>query len=293
MNKINKKVIIIFLSFIFIVFLIFIFFTFNKKGQNQKYVSNIENISEAYILKNCINKFYLYYRDIDKSNNTHIDMLYDLIDTQYIQYYNLNIETLGEKIEDIDSDEIQIDKVYKLQQNNNLSLYMIETTQLYKDEQISKELNFLIKIDNKNKNFSVFLNDYIIDNKYNNLNLGDEISISLKPIKENLNNKFDSVDESSISNINDIFDEYIKNCIFYEKRAYDLLDNECKENKYKTYQVFDEYITNNLKNIVIMKLLSYEYSKKEGYDEYKCITNKGYNIIFKVTSYITYTVNIE
>ena len=149
------------------------------------------------------------------------------------------------------------------------------------------------KFDNKNKNFSVFLNDYIIDNKYNNLNLGDEISISLKPIKENLNNKFDSVDESSISNINDIFDEYIKNCIFYEKRAYDLLDNECKENKYKTYQVFDEYITNNLKNIVIMKLLSYEYSKKEGYDEYKCITNKGYNIIFKVTSYITYTVNIE
>lgn len=292
MRKINKKKISILLIVIFIILAIVVTFLFRGRLQQVVCVSDVANINEAYNVKVCFNKFYLYYKENKKNDNAYMDMLYELIDSDYLKYYNISKEELKDNLKEITSDEVQIDKIYKIQQKNNLSLYMVEATELYKNSEVSNKFNALIKLDNKNNKFSVFLENYIIDNSYNELKIGDKLKIKLNDIELNDNNSFNSNYDTD-NNINNIFDEYIRNCTFYERRAYDLLSDECKEIKYTDYETFDSYITSNFKDIVTMKLIAYECIPKDGYIEYRCTSNKGKSFVFKVTSYITYTVTIE
>lgn len=288
-NK-SKAFIVIIIGILLIIFLIFISLFNRTTSNNLSIVSNIEDMNEAYNVKTCVNKFYLFCKDYIVSNPNYI---YELIDDEYLKYYNLNEKNFKENLDTFDSDQIQIDKVYKVNQNENLALYIINAKQLYKNKDTQKDFNLLLKIDNNNNTFSVYLNNYINDKGYNNLKLGDKVNLKISNIQEKTYNKFDSSRKTTPDNVEDIFKEYVNNCIFYENRAYNLLDSVCKSSKFSTYEDFDKYITENIRDIVLMDLYSYEDEQKEGYIEYRCKSDKGQSYIFKVTSYITYTVSIE
>lgn len=286
----NKKFLVILLLVFIIILLLFSIYIVNSKRNKINIVSNIVDINEAYAVKTCFEKFYIYCKDYRNATPKYI---YELLDKDYIKYYNLSENNFKEKLDIIDSDNIHIDSVYKIQQKGNIALYIINSHQLYKKNNESKELNIILKLDKKNNTFSVFLNNYINDNGYNNLKIGDKLNIPLKSIKSNDNNKYDSYENKNINNIEDIFYDFRNLCMFYDKYVYNIIDDESKDSKFVDYEEYNKYITSNFRDLVTMKLLSYEYIPKGDYGEYRCITDKGYNIIFKVTSYVTYTVIIK
>lgn len=289
MKEKQKKISIILIIFsIIILFIIISVFLLNRNTHN--FVSNISDLSEAYDVKTCTEKFYIYCKEYINSNP---NAVFELLDYDYIKYYNLDENTFKQKLGVIDSDKLCIKEVYKIQQRGSISLYIIKAYELYKNSDQNKNFDILLKLDKTNNTFSIFLDDYIIDNNYNNLNLDDRVNIKLKNIKVKENNTYDSHESIIINNIEDVFSDFRELCTFYEEYAYILIENECKQSKFTNYQLFDSYIINNFRDIITMKLVSFESIKRDGYIEYRCTSNKGHVYIFKVTSYITYTVTIE
>lgn len=289
----KKKILII--AIIIVILLIFvIYFVCNKLSEKYSYnvVSDISDINEAYDVKTCTKKFYNYCKDYLTSNPS---IIYGLLDEEYIKYYDLTKNNFKKYIDVSNSDSIQIEEVYKIQERNNIGMYIVKSKLLLKNSDIMNDFNIILKIDKKNNTYSIFLNNYIEDKGYSKLSIGDKVNIKLKGIMEDsdLNNKYDPSNNKKITdNVEDIFGDYTYMCIFYEKEAYTLIDNEIKE-KYSTYDIFDKYITDNIIDLVTMDLYSYSDVQKDNFIEYKCTSTTGQVFTFKVKSYITYTVTIE
>ena len=194
----NKKIILLCIGFVIILICICLFFVIPNLNFNNVKVTNVSNLDEAYDVKTCTNKFYLYCKTYMSSSKKSV---YELLDREYIKKYHLNSENFNEKIKEIKSDTLEIKSIYKLQESNNISLYMVNSYELYKNSDDQNEFNLLIKLDNKNNTFSVYLEDYIDDNKYNNLNLGDNVKIKLKSVKKQNDNIFSKKSENILYTI--------------------------------------------------------------------------------------------
>ena len=289
-----KKNILIIAIIIVILLIFVIYFVCNKSSEKYSYnvVSDISDINEAYDVKTCTKKFYNYCKDYLTSNPS---IIYGLLDEEYIKYYDLTKNNFKKYIDVSNSDSIQIEEVYKIQERNNVGMYIVKSKLLLKNSDIMNDFNIILKIDKKNNTYSIFLNNYIEDKGYSKLSIGDKVNIKLKGIMEDsdLNNKYDPSNNKKITdNVEDIFGDYTYMCIFYEKEAYNLIDNEIKE-KYSTYDIFDKYITDNIIDLVTMDLYSYSDVQQDNFIEYKCTSTTGQVFTFKVKSYITYTVTIE
>ena len=149
----NKKNILFCIEIIVIVVCISLFFVFSCLNFNTCKVTNVSNLSEAYDVKTCTNKFYLYCKTYMSSSKKSV---YELLDREYIKQYNLNSDNFNEKIKEIKSDTLEIKSIYKLQESKNISLYMVNSYELYKNCDEQNEFNLLIKLDNKNNTFSVY-----------------------------------------------------------------------------------------------------------------------------------------
>lgn len=290
MQKKRKKIVVIFVIILIFILSVILYYKLNLDNNIQDVLCNISDINEAYDVKICTNKFYNFCKDYRDTNPSSI---IELLDNDYLKEYDVTEKNLYENVESYDSDCIQIDEVYKMKERGNVALYIVKAKLLYENSEIQKNFNIIIKLDKNNRSFSVFLENYIEDKGYMNLKLGDKVNVSLKTINQNSSNTYDQSERKITDNVEDIFADYANNCIFYEKRAYELIDEECKKSKYSNYDIFDKYITDNLIDIVTMELQSYVEEKKDDYIEYRCKSNKGQIYIFKVTSYLTYTVTIE
>ena len=291
-KKKNNIFLIIVAAILICILSIFAFYEIKQKSQSVNIVSNISDINEAYDVKTCTKKFYNYCKDYLTSNPS---IIYGLLDEEYIKYYDLNNNNFKKYIDVSNSDSIQIEEVYKIQERNNIGMYIVKSKLLLKNSDIMNDFNIILKIDKKNNTYSIFLNNYIEDKGYSKLSIGDKVNIKLKGIMEDsdLNNKYDPSNNKKITdNVEDIFGDYTYMCIFYEKEAYNLIDNEIKE-KYSTYDIFDKYITDNIIDLVTMDLYSYSDVQQDNFIEYKCTSTTGQVFTFKVKSYITYTVTIE
>lgn len=289
-----KKKILIITIFVVVLLVFIIYFFYNKANvqYSSSIVENISDINEAYDVKTCTEKFYNYCKDYLTSNPS---IIYGLLDEEYIKYYDLTKNNFKKYIDVSNSDSIQIEEVYKIQERNNVGMYIVKSKLLLKNSDIMNDFNIILKIDKKNNTYSIFLNNYIEDKGYSKLSIGDKVNIKLKGIMEDsdLNNKYDPSNNKKITdNVEDIFGDYTYMCIFYEKEAYNLIDNEIKE-KYSTYDIFDKYITDNIIDLVTMDLYSYSDVQQDNFIEYKCTSTTGQVFTFKVKSYITYTVTIE
>lgn len=289
-----KKKILIITIFVVVLLVFIIYFFYNKANvqYSSSIVENISDINEAYDVKTCTEKFYNYCKDYLTSNPS---IIYGLLDEEYIKYYDLTKNNFKKYIDVSNSDSIQIEEVYKIQERNNIGMYIVKSKLLLKNSDIMNDFNIILKIDKKNNTYSIFLNNYIEDKGYSKLSIGDKVNIKLKGIMEDsdLNNKYDPSNNKKITdNVEDIFGDYTYMCIFYEKEAYNLIDNEIKD-KYSTYDIFDKYITDNIIDLVTMDLYSYSDVQKDNFLEYKCTSTTGQVFTFKVKSYITYTVTIE
>lgn len=286
----NKKKVVSIILFIIIILLIYLVVA-SSKVKNVK-VSYINDINEAYSLKGCLDKYFAYCQNYHDYN---IKNIYDLIDSKEIEEYKLNIENFKFNIDVLSGDKIQIIEALKINQIKNVTLYRVKFNVLSKDSQDLNCKELLIRIDYDKHVFSVLSNHYVNEKKYNNLKIGSiAINSAFSDIKENDNNKFDTIDNKLVSeNVEDIFDEFNENCMYYRKQAYDQLDTSFKNENYPKYEDFDSYIKSNIRQIVISELYSYDESKKDDYIEYKCKDSKGRVYNFKVYSYVAFIVEIE
>ena len=277
----------------------------NITNTDNKIVTRITNLNEFYRVKNALNKFYVSCRaynfpevdpfeeDEDIDPTEFLDEVYYILDAEYIKKYNISMDNIADKIKDFTVNEVQINDIYRIQKNNDISMYLVYISELSISDDNDKDIYFVLKLDDQNKYFSVYLEDYVKDNNYDKLKENDEIRISIYNIESNNFNTYENTVVYNTKYQEDLFNDFRKSCMSNLKRAYSLLDEETKNKKFDTFEKFSNYISQKMSDIVIMKINSCKVEEKENITLYKYTSTKDMNFTIKEIAPLKYTVVIE
>lgn len=241
----------------------------------------ITNRNDYYIVKNCIDKFYIYYSTIQSSGeNTKCEELYNMLDNEYIKYREISQENILSKIKGVSPSNANIMKMYVSEQSEDISIYFVYGTLRKKKTNEISEYSMIVKIDKNNKTFSIFLDDYIKE-KYSNISIGENIQLnSLDEIKPNKNNTYSYEPITENAYIEDIMQLFKENMLYNRQSAYEYLNEEYRRKRFPTFAEFEKYIKDNIREIAAMKISQYDKNVSEDVVQYICKdTNNNYYII--------------
>ena len=260
--------------------IIIIFFQYEEKSYPIKdnYIYNLESTSIYNTLKNCIRKYYYSCYNIQNGNDNtkleEIKKIYLLLDEKYKKEYDIKIEKIEEivKKEKYTQVDIILNKVLFVKHNDIYSYFIYgDLRDLISNEY--KNINFIICFDTKNETYSIFLEDYINDNKYDNIKKGDSIEWNFSnAICYNEKNKFEYLEYIQDEYVYDIYNDIRNYILYYPEKAYKLLNNKIN---FYNYNKFNDFITKNRKEIFIMDLASYSSEYKNGENIYICRDSKN------------------
>lgn len=310
MNKRLKKIFFIIWIIFFIILLMYIIYSskidFKNNSKNNESIANkkkfngverISNRSEFYEVKNCVYKFFSGCNSI---NNPEGDIIFltlndiiSLLDKDYIKFANITANNISDKIKPYNGDEIQINNMLLIQEKNNLSLYLVEFNNIIKADDSEEKFKFLVKRNKNNNLFSIYLDDYVVDNEYDKLEIGENKNIQLNDIEEEKLNYYTDLSIDMSVYKEDLFNDFKKSCLYYKERAYSLLDDDQRKNEYKTFDEFSKYLKENTVDIVTMKINQCDVIDKDGYMEFNYTTNKRISFTIKEISPMKYTVIIN
>lgn len=211
----------------------------------------------------------------------------NVLDKQYKNEMQVQQQDIIEMANKYDDGNLILDKVYVYDKSVNIDIMIVSA---YIG---NEEFNVIIKIDNDNQTYSIFLQDYIEKYNYNENMSENNIKINDETIKINDYNEFQYI------NINDetmaqyyLYDygEKVSNNI---KLAYQSIDEQYRKERFSTLEDYIKYIENSEKNYDILELKSYLVEKNDDYTIYRCIDQYGNKYNFKDTSVMQYTVQLD
>lgn len=311
-----KKVIISLLAFCLILCIVLLIFL-NRERNNQEnmelendiiYSDKIEesvmekreNLESYYILEQCV---YAYLDSINVNNSSYYgynknneyvkitdenNIIYNLLSKEYIENNNIVAGNLDNYIDKLEKKVFYIPLKTKFIESDNLYKYAVYgyITDIYNE--YIKDILIIVNLDFNNSTFS-------IEPVQENINIENiELDVNkLESIEENENNKFSyiQVNEETISS--KYLDYYKKMLLSNVNEAYERLNEDYKKNKFKSIELFKEYIKNNRDEILSASLNKYQVNKFDDYTQYICIDQNNNYYIFKETDLQQYTVILD
>lgn len=288
----------------------------DEKGDNYNFVpeTSIQPVrirNNYYVVKTCVTKFYLYYasifdvedgyeiiddetkKSIEVQKQEGINAVYSILDKEYIKQKDITKENLEEKLPNINSVQINFIDIYVSEKDEIMSMYFVYGNLIDKKTKEISNFSLMVKIDAKEEIFSVFLQDYMQE-KYNNINIGDNINIEIeKNIEKNYYNIYEYKHITDETYVTDLFNQYKMELLNNRKLAYSRLDEEYRIKKFETFENFEMYIKDNIKEIVAIQSNQYQKTKTDQYTQYVFADQGGKYYIFRETSPMKYTVILD
>lgn len=254
-------------------------FTVEKNNEEEiieQKLYGLESVTDYYTVRSCIIKYFLYYDSLSSgsselSKEELLNQLYSLLDKSYIAKYNITLENIEDKYSiPINETEVFIDKVL-YEKTNNIYTYFINGTSRDRKTNVINDIRFIVCLDTKSETFSLFLEDYIRDNKLDNIKEGDVIDFKTNEIIQDNNlNRYKPYKYSYDEYIEDMYEKIRKYMLYSPEKAYEFLNK--KDSKINSYSKFESFINDNYKEIYTMTMDSYlfEYNYKEECMSYNC-----------------------
>lgn len=314
----KKKKIIIFILIIVLICLVLIFVIdkLQKKEKKEELrveeegpvataVVNIEEItdeSEVFMIQNCIEEYYKAIKYQEK------DVVINLLDKNYIKNNDITIENVLNKLDNLESgfEGFRVKKLNKKEVTlGNDYEYYVYGEFIEKEYKSVYPVYIVLKLDYEHYTFSIIPQQpakideemYFekIEEEKRKLT-GEEKVISeqvSQPIKKNENNDFFSnqVEEKQILGF--YVEDFIETAVYTPEVAYDLLDQEYKENRFKDLDDFKKYIKNKESEMLNYAITEYSVEEKEGYRQFIIKDTENNYYIFKVTDLMKYTVVLD
>lgn len=253
-------------------------------SEEQKKLTKTNDVKTYFIMKYCLETFY-YYNDYDD-----IDITKDYIDKEAIEDFNSNRNNFN-----VENRGICIDEIYKQYIDNDKSIYAV----YYRFGEISENVTnkvVWIKINEKNKLFSIYPYEYLKLHNYLSLKTNDIISIENKnEIEENENNSY-SNSETEITTkdfINELFRRYKFDLLLDIEHLYNMLDEEYKEKRFNNIEQLRHYIQNHKSDLYLDNIETYSTSNNKSYTQYTGKSNIGNNYIFRAKNVMNYTLFLD
>ena len=251
------------------------------KGEYDLSLYYVTNRSEYFTIERIINRYINLVNE--KSNN-----LKYILSKQYISNYNINDSNIFEKsnIPSLQNNsqiyKLIINKMLTTQIDENTNIFIVSGVCRITDSNLKFNVDVLIEINSKNNSYAIFPRQYVLDNKFNNLNNNSKIEGFTK--EEIVKNDFNGI-SYSVLNDSEVTTEYYNNykelLINYEDRAYELLDDEYKSKKFGNKNNFTNYIEENKTLFSLGDIEKYKVIKKDNKIYYICIDSFGNRLIFK------------
>lgn len=182
---------------------------------------------------------------------------------------------------------LNIDNVYECQLTNNIIITLAEA------RLNGKELNVLVKFDNKNNTYSMFLDDYVSKYNYNKNMDKKNFNISKNEIIKNSYNNNIKVDDSEVYVITQYFSDFRMKMLNDTEVAYRELDSDYAQKKFGDYSNFQNYINENKESITYAGINKYQVVENSDNKEYICIDENGKYYIFVESGIGKYTVVLD
>ena len=215
----NKKMIIILtmIVLIIIILLVVILRAINiKKNNNSKESLEVPPPIESYPIINnklhkltiqsysktvnvCVNQFFKYYSgiyvpqattnlitynkedEIGRIRDNNIDAVYSILDKSYIEFVGITRNNISQKLKILPKVEVEVNEdINVAQKDEKISVYFVTGKLKNTENSKSTDFNIIVCLDMKNRNYSVFLEDYI-KKYYPNLNMGEEVDFANFP----------------------------------------------------------------------------------------------------------------
>lgn len=318
-----KKVIIIMLVFILIFSLSIVVILVNNRNKQTvegetdrsepqtEFDSTIQRVSirnNFYMIKNAVDKFYGNYIGMYNSLDDITEMgeiskeeqekeckeaVYSILDEEYRNYKNITLDNLQSKLSKVPTLEITITDMYESQKDENIYAYFVYGYTRNKETLQISDFSILVKADLKNRTYKVLLQDYV-ENKYKDIQLGDNIKIALPTeIESNEYNKMNFRAISDARYVTDIINNYKENMLYNIEEAYENLDSEYKEKRFNTIEEFKKYVSERKETIKSTNVEKFQKQKYEDYNQFICVDNEGKQLIIKEIAPMKYTLLLD
>ena len=182
---------------------------------------------------------------------------------------------------------LNIDNMYQCNLASDISLVLVE------GRLNNNELNLLVKLDNTNNTYSMFLNDYIINNNYEKHMSAKNINISKSKIQANDYNNDVNIEGTEKEVVIQYFSEYRTKMLNDTRTANQKLDSEYAEKKFGQYSNFESYVKNNKNNLEVASIDKYQVVENKNGKEYVCVDEKGKYYIFMEEEIGKYSVVLD
>lgn len=258
--------------------------------------ANLEIEEQAYLITNQRLYFTIkdnilqkYLKVVEKGE---AEIICDMLSEDYKANNNINTKNVIQK-----SSSYKIPKAFPVhiyqKELNNFTILYIDTI-IQNNEVVNTDLKitrqeefYKVIIDIVNNTFSI---EKISEEYYNSGIKMQENNIST--INQNNNNivKYANVTEKSV--VTEYMLNYSSMLENEPKRAYEMLDSNYRDTKFKDYEAFEEFIKQGIINGMNLVTYNKEYSK-DGSIKYICETEYGNVITFKETAIMEYTVELD
>ncbi len=210
---------------------------------------------------------------------------YDNLQKHIVDYHD-KYKIVGDYSKNVNY-ELKIEKLYRKILSEGTSLVLVQA------KLNNENFNCLIKEDDTNKTYSIFLEDFMVQNNYNPNMSRNDIKIDYEKIKSNGYNRFVRVKATDEYIVSQYFSEYKMEMLNNPDSAYDILNEEYRKNKYDNVEQFKKYISDNQNRIKMAEIDKYQKTEREGKTEYVCIDKDERYYIFIQTSMKDYEVILD
>lgn len=257
----------------------------NIKFENvdvQTSVVLLKNANQYFSVSNCIN---IYINSVNKQDN---EATYNLLNDEYIKEKNINKNEVYEIVKKFDKDKTFYPEEMYIKKGTVNTFYAkgyIDNSDV--QEKSNKEIYYIsVLIDNNNKTFCVIP---LSENEYmNRKEIGDKSFIP--------KNNYNTVTLTSVSDeflCKKAFNDYKSLLLYNYDEAYEKLDEEYRDKRFKNKNEFIEYLNEYKSEILNITILKYAVNYEDDYVEYVCQDQYDNYYIFKDTAVMNCTVKLD
>lgn len=251
----------------------------------QAYVDALNLESSAYYGRNENNEFVKSIEEEDIKEN-----IYSMLSENYITKNKITKENVYEYVNTTKENRTIIPiKIYNLNKDNgDVKIYKVSAISIetYNKQEFIYSY-FIVNIDEKNSTFSI----EPLKNKEDFERV--EINYVMSSIEENYINVFSEVKSTQEETIINYFSDY-KNILLSDRNlAYDYLDSEYKDKRFKSNSQFESYIMDNKEFIEKSRIEKWSVKYYSDYTQYTCIDQYGRYYIFREKDTLNYSVILD
>lgn len=289
-----------------------------KEEINQLKIISVR--SEFLLVENCIKTFYQNYAAINSSGEQ-LERVYNLLDNDYIQEFNITKENLIGKYGNSKTIEVDVTKIYGMALEGNQHIYFAYGYLRDTSSSQISDLAIAIKVDNSNQTFSVLPYEYL--QKKNCLNITEQSKVEINKT-EKIENKTYNVYQNNYQDeetyVTKLFENYMNRALYHIEFAYQCLNSQYSQKRFGSLQNYKSYVEQNrelylsysmknakkpeefsnmqeylmyLDTYQTLKLKSYQVSRQNNITQYVCIDSQENYYIFQETAPMQYSVILD